>query len=366
MLVLWDVDGNEIREELPPPTYKDLLQDQKAPPLHRLAGGRNCIIDATLENGKHCIIKVLNENSVLDQYDQHNANVLRDMLKRECALMRWVSSTTNIPIPGVLYYNGGPSFPYIIMEKCTGTVITNAFGALPLEAKIANMRSFARIAVELFHLQAPEGIGSIAPYLPSAAWPPSLGPLVLPRVESPPQELHSITEYFSWLIEAKLRSLDIRDGDTETDHDEAKSTLKNLEVLISKTISNFDAALLKSVLCHEDLTPHNILINNEGNVTGIIDWEFHTVKPAVLAAGYPSWIATIDPSTVDRESQWTPFAFVSASESERLYQVYDEIVKEMDGMYYRALKLGRICRSAESLLRQNVGWKPIKAWLETL
>jgi hypothetical protein len=41
---------------------------------------------------------------------------------------------------------------------------------------------------------------------------------------------------------------------------------------------------------HEDFGAQNVFINDDGLITGVIDWEFHMVKSAVLAATYPFWI----------------------------------------------------------------------------
>jgi hypothetical protein len=69
-------------------------------------------------------------------------------------------------------------------------------------------------------------------------------------------------------------------------------------------------------------------INSEGLITGVIDWEFHMVKPAVLAATYPSWIrydGTIDPRFVDRKGQFSSFWTVSPVDAKRLRQEYDAV-----------------------------------------
>jgi Ser/Thr protein kinase RdoA (MazF antagonist) len=117
-------------------------------------------------------------------------------------------------------------------------------------------------------------------------------------------------------------------GTTKSDLDEAQVTLKRLENRILGSVSGYDAAFLRGVPSHEDFIEHNVFINGEGLITGVIDWEFHMVKPAVLAAAYPFWIrydGTSDPRFVDREGQFSSFWTASPVDAKRLRQEYDAV-----------------------------------------
>ena len=118
-------------------------------------------------------------------------------------------------------------------------------------------------------------------------------------------------------------------GTAKPDLDEARVTLERLENLISESVSGYDdAALLRSAPSHQDFSAHNVFINGKGLITGVIDWEYHMVKPAVLAATYPSWIrydGTADPRFVDRKGQLTSFWMASPADAERLRREYDAV-----------------------------------------
>ena len=60
--------------------------------------------------------------------------------------------------------------------------------------------------------------------------------------------------------------------------------MKRPEYHILESVSGYDAALLRDVPSHEDIPAQNVFINSEGLITGVIDWEFHMVKRAVLTA----------------------------------------------------------------------------------
>lgn len=181
---------------------------------------------------------------------------------------------------------------WVSSYKCEGNFLIDAFGILPLEAKIANIHSYARIALDFFRINAPDGIGSISSFKSTAnARPdkPILGPCISPSgFHTPSNIFESIEEYFRWLISVKKTSTAV--GTTKPDLDEAQVTLEQLENLILEAVSGYDAELLRGVPSHQDFSGQNVFINDEGLITNVIDWEFHVVKPAVLAADYPTWI----------------------------------------------------------------------------
>lgn len=138
--------------------------------------------------------------------------------------------------------------------------------------------------------------------------------------------LSRFEEYFRWLISVKKTLVTV--GTTKPDLDEAQVTLKRLENLISDSVSGYDAAFLRGVPSHQDFSGQNVFINGEGLITGVIDWEFHMVKPAALAAAYPSWIrynGTADPRFVDKNGQFSSFRMASPVDAKRLWQEYDAV-----------------------------------------
>ena len=197
--------------------------------------------------------------------------------------------------------------------------------------QISNIRSYARIALDLFRIDAPKGIGSVS-YFKSPAdiqsGEPILGPYILPSgLHTPSTVFQSIDEYLKWLISVKKTSAGM--GTAKSELDEARVTLERLENLISESVSGYDdAAFQRSVPSHQDFSEQNVFINGEGLITGVIDWEFHMVKPAVLAAAYPAWIrydGTADPRFVNKKGQFTSFWMVSPADAERLRLEYDAV-----------------------------------------
>ncbi|KAF8884275.1 hypothetical protein CPB84DRAFT_1827482 [Gymnopilus junonius] len=374
-LLVWNANGTEMREEFRLPTFPNILDDFDNLPsdlketvakleelsgsqittLQKIAHNHYIVYDACTADDRHFIIRILNvdTNTELD--------FSKDKFRRGCDVMNWISSSSKIPIPRIYFYTAEyrtaeQLAPYMITSKCNGKLLANTFGVLPFEAKVANIRSYASIAIELWRINAPSGIGSVSS-LDSVSNIPVIGPSILPSELEPPTV-------------NKLNSSNI--GYSEQDLDEARRTLKRLEGLVSQHIAYYDAALLRNVPTHEDMYPQNVLVNDRGLITGIIDWEYHMVKPAVLAAAYPYWIrydGLRNPQSMNRDSLPSAFRFSSPGDATELRKVYEEIVIELDPEYHLALKGGEFCRIAREWLfpgLNDLGCRHLKAWLDSL
>ena len=47
------------------------------------------------------------------------------------------------------------------------------------------------------------------------------------------------------------------------------------------------------ILSHPDFDSQNVLVDDDGAITGIIDWDNVDVRPRQVAAAYPMWL-TVD------------------------------------------------------------------------
>ena len=65
--------------------------------------------------------------------------------------MLWVSSSKNIPIPLVHYYDASHVTPYMVTDKCEGSLLIDAFGILPFEAKVVFPHYPPIFLTELIH-----------------------------------------------------------------------------------------------------------------------------------------------------------------------------------------------------------------------
>lgn len=132
----------------------------------------------------------------------------------------------------------------------------------------------------------------------------------------------NLQQYFEFLFELKRNSESIG-SDTET-KERGRGVLQILENQIFSLVQAIPASLLYCVLVHDDPNPSNILLDDVGNVTAVVDWEYHSLQPAILAAEYPSWLdysACCDP----RFAMSTDYWLDSQEESKRLCEVFEEV-----------------------------------------
>ncbi|KAJ7748376.1 hypothetical protein B0H16DRAFT_1725561 [Mycena metata] len=78
-------------------------------------------------------------------------------------------------------------------------------------------------------------------------------------------------------------------------------------------------------------------------LVGIVDWEFNAAMPACVSTVYPGWIRhSIIESWLYRNPKSTfETVYVESRENKnRLCDLYEKIVRELDGEYYNCLIQG--------------------------
>ena len=131
-----------------------------------------------------------------------------------------------------------------------------------------------------------------------------------------------IRQYLDFLFEMKKNSplIGVDDGGHI---DELK---RHTECVLTDLLSNPSApTLLRCVLVHRDLNDTNILVDKNGSITGVVDWEYQVLHPGILAASYPPWLSydgCDDPRFVDpKQTFWLD----SPKESKRLRDLYSKV-----------------------------------------
>ncbi|CAI7571592.1 unnamed protein product [Penicillium palitans] len=84
-----------------------------------------------------------------------------------------------------------------------------------------------------------------------------------------------------------------RDSDDEAEVEDATRTLqiiKNLKSLIPLVFPTDDVGPEPSIISHHDLSRHNILVDDSGELTGVLDWECVSAVPLWKACSYPSFL----------------------------------------------------------------------------
>jgi Phosphotransferase enzyme family len=176
------------------------------------------------------------------------------------------------------------------------------------------------IALDLFRLDVPQRIGTFVPSISSESF------VVIPRIGvqqfRASRVFENIQQYLAFLFEMKKNS-SLIGGDDGGHIDELKGHVEG--ILVEMLSQMPTSSLLRCILVHNDLNDMNILVDKHGCITGIIDWEYQTLQPAVLAADYPQWLsydACCDPRFADPKQT---FCLESPKESKRLRNIYLQV-----------------------------------------
>uniref|UniRef100_P9WEI0 Clavilactone A biosynthesis cluster protein Y n=1 Tax=Ampulloclitocybe clavipes TaxID=56467 RepID=CLAY_AMPCV len=329
-----------------------------------LAVDMNLTLEVTLDDGQVLVVR----QCYPSQNDDVEELWRTSKFESEVNLMQWLEQNSRIPVPSIhSVMRRGTDSPahFIIMSKLPGQVLMNSHSLLSSLAKVFALSHLTvrNTVLELFRLDVPQRIGTTIPSNPGD------GLDVRPKIGkqyslSADRVFDTLEEYMRHLFSLKRKSKSIGDGDT--DKARAYSTLTTLEDLVNVHLKSLTSpSLRRCVLMHDDLHDANILVDIHGNITGVLDWEFHSIQPAVLAVGYPAWLSyddTNDPRFASSSVWWV----VGRQESIELRRQYAMIVKVKDLEYYEALVAGLFLRSVVNWLideHADPGCLRLRGWM---
>ncbi len=134
----------------------------------------------------------------------------------------------------------------------------------------------------------------------------------------------TLEDYMYALIEARRASDMI--GTDDADRSRAHIALARLASELPPIMARLSSPVYRRcVLRHDDLRDTNVLLDGS-RISGIVDWEYHSTIPVVLAAQPPCWIrydGIYDPRFTDTalETWW----LASPEDASRLRAVYPEV-----------------------------------------
>jgi aminoglycoside phosphotransferase len=280
------------------------------------------------DNGPDCIARLSRDPS-------HPA----DKLASEVATMKYVAQNTNIRVPEVYDWDSETQndikVPYILMEYLPGTHLYRVWDKLNIEQKRSVLSQIVDVLSELWKCKF-EKIGCIYKNSSNSArsgmtstnilfcktFQPfekfRVGPIVsplfyiegrndIPDVLNYTGPFGSNREWFCTLIRKEkqfftihgvqelIKEEDLNDTDAKKRVEELK---KNLELLQSKLSKDnvFDDLIDKPpfVLIHGDFDAQNMLVDDNNNIIGIIDWEFSRTGTLWDICKYPIWIQEVE------------------------------------------------------------------------
>ncbi|KAI9069802.1 kinase-like protein [Trametes sanguinea] len=361
----WDIRAGEAVNE----PIRGLLQDVERVLSVKVARvdlrglNANVVLDVEYDDGRHDIVRAANT-----EYNGDGPKIVdtEQRVKREIGILQWLKAHSGIPVPAIraVFTSGHPEgFTVVVMEKLPGSMVLNSLGAAPYAVKERFVRGLADIQVQLFQMEMPQGVGT-------AQFEGGRLSLV-PRVAIDP--FHSASRVFGTLEEYVADLIEKVSSSPPTggpDDDARSRVLARLDAELPAIYARISKpSHRRSVLHHGDPSPMNVLMDGEGNVTGVIDWEYQAVLPAVLAVEYPQYIrydGKWDPRFPHKAATVESWWLSSAEDSVRLREVYAEAIKTKDGECWDALVHGERLRQITEWLTIGKGYQAMEAWLDSV
>lgn len=227
----------------------------------------------------------------------------------EVATLDWVRQNTNIPVPRVMAFEATRTnpvgFEWILMTKIDpGTPLAKVWNSLSFPAKKALTEWFADYSSSLFKKQL-SGIGNLYPQACKTDRIVSKQFVWGDRIH---QDMHrgpfssstgwlearlALSEHDCCSTLAKYSDSNGVDSDEEAERDDAKRTLGIIQRLapVVRRIFPVDHPQPEpSMLFHDNLTEHKILVDDSGVLTGVVDWECVSFLPLWKACDYPAFL----------------------------------------------------------------------------
>ncbi|KAF2768104.1 kinase-like protein [Teratosphaeria nubilosa] len=219
----------------------------------------------------------------------------------EVCTMCFVRERTNAPVPAVLGHdasnNNDLKFEWILMEHMPGSVLERAWRTLSLTQKEDLVRKLVQFQSELFRAaNRLEAIGNLVQAGPGSYKIGSIVSMIFFWGDRGAREIDRgpFQNSYQWLsarlnlaLEDQDNILANTDDEDEIDDAQASKTLaKRLTALLPDIFRSDE--LESTMLFHDDLHEKNILVDQSGNITAVLDWECVSFFPLWMACQPPA------------------------------------------------------------------------------
>jgi Phosphotransferase enzyme family len=210
---------------------------------------------------------------------------------------RFIASKTSMPIPPIHYWsldsNNILSRPFVIMDFMPGTNLSKLWNDKKWITGLKQERIFEQIAGWMTELAALEfdqigrldldgasGMHRVVPFPDRSALMGEVQGRKEPDIPVPAGPFDTAHSFLSFLLSIRRHASD-------------SPMLAVLQLFLS-ALPNTTLDGPPFVLSHPDFDSQNVLVDHDGTITGIIDWDNVDIRPRQgAAAAYPMWL-TVD------------------------------------------------------------------------
>ncbi|KGO78082.1 Aminoglycoside phosphotransferase [Penicillium italicum] len=254
----------------------------------------------------------------------------------EVTTLQFLRRSTNIPVPEVFAYDESASneigYEWILMELMPGVPAYKKWRTLTTFQKAALVQQIAEFQAQMFQ-HTFSGIGTLTPGEEAAAQNEKPGEIVSIRFFSgnrfnfdiargPFRSTHDwLVSYLEFVIRNHtLSKEEAEDEEDEEDAAFALSVTNRLVELLPKIFPALQNPPERSVLWHQDLNLNNILVDEKGKVTAVVDWECVSAMPSWMATGMPEFLTG---STREEEPKREKYADETPEEAQAVGPAVD-------------------------------------------
>jgi hypothetical protein len=242
----------------------------------------------------------------------------RHKTRAEVVTLRWVRENTSIPVPKVFCFDDSNDneigFEWILMEYMQGTSARKRWRTMSMEQKVALTKRFAVFQFELSGLEKQEStftrIGALdSPEIDLQVDSKALQATAAPgrlvsheffmgdhlEYDIPRGPFRSSHDWVSAILTIIIRhqTLVLEKSEDEDEIEDAEDILPVTQTLLALLPKIFlpDLTISEpSALHHHDLNLNNILVNEQGEVTAVLDWECVSALPLWMLAEVPEFL----------------------------------------------------------------------------
>lgn len=237
----------------------------------------------------------------------------------EVTTLRWIRRITNVPVPKVIAFddsqNNAIGFEWILMELMPGISAYKRWRKMSMPTKIWIVEQIADFQSQLFRRSLEDAkfrsvgtLASASDVLESAHANPTPGRIVsldffqgdrfnYDVARGPFRSSHDWLSACLDMIRQEQTEI-LKKEDDEDDREEAQDILElaeELTALLPKIFPSIQHPAERTVIWHQDLNLFNVLVDDDGKVTGIIDWECVSCKPLWVVTEMPEFLRTNRP-----------------------------------------------------------------------
>ncbi|PYI07387.1 phosphotransferase family protein [Aspergillus sclerotiicarbonarius CBS 121057] len=348
--------------------------------LKRMMGGANMNYRLIYDDGTSAVLRVPVPGF---------AQFPDEKIQAEVAMMQWLKQNTSIPIPSILHWGTSEQNPlqlgpFILMEYIDHD--TDLFGALNTPGLVNVQRpvldpniSLERLA--FFYRQMADvllplavtpmsSIGSLIPKQngnDDKGWDLSGRPVSIhwnelvrlgafPKEELPTTSFPTTSSYLNTLADLHIKHLLRQPHDSITSKDDCRQ--KFLARLLFRKLAREDRLMIPTDdqvrLWCDDLRPANVLLDDNQNVTGVIDWEYTYSAPADFAYAPPWWLF------LDKPHRWQKGLDDWTRGYEKCLGCFLEVLQECEDEWIR---LDRLDEGQRLSRRMKESWESGRFWV---